>query len=185
MLDSMEFKRVIKGGDYSKRMKKFAIILSALILLGCTHPTTKSHVGVNATNVTPNEIMGMRKLVCVTGKPALEMVKEMHIGKIRYVKDIALMHYIGNNSSKFVMVWVTVYPNSSVAMEETRRMAKAMIDFGWKDVKTMKVGDLTVYYVIPPGKNETHYFWCRDSVMIYIIPKGLNETQVKEFIRKL
>jgi len=64
-------------------------------------------------------------------------------------------------------------------------MAKAMVEFGWKNVSEMKIGNLTVYYVTPPGKNETHYFWCRGSVMIYIIPHDLNETQVKEFIERI
>ncbi len=163
-------------------MKRIVIILLALIFIGCSqHPTAK----LNATNVTPNEIMGMKKLVCLTGKPALEMVKEMHIGRIRFVEDIALMHYIGKNASKFVVVWVTVYPNSSVAKEETRRMANAMVEFGWKNVSRTRIDGLEVYYVRPPGKNETHYFWCRGRVMIYIIPHGLNESQIREFIEKI
>ncbi len=163
-------------------MKRFAVVLIAVVLLGCAQ---QHHSILNATNVTPNEVMGMVKIVCLKGEPALKFVQMMHIGKIRFVKDIAMMHYISPNSSKFVTVWVTVYPNSSVAKEETDRMAKSMIEYGWKDVKTMKVDDMKVYYVRPPGRNETHYFWCKDNYMIYIIPHNMSSEEIREFILKV
>ncbi len=162
-------------------MKKLVVILLVLILLGCSgHTQTQT----NVTNVTPNEIMGMQKIVCLTGKAALELVKEMHIGRIEFVKDIALLHYVNltNPKSMFVTVWVTLYPNSSVAKEETERMAKAMVGYGWKDVKTERVDGLKVYYVKPPDKNETQYFWCKGDYMIYIIPHNMTKAQVEEFI---
>ncbi len=170
-------------------MKKLAVILLALILLGCT--SHKAEVKLNATvsavNITPNFVMGMHKIVCLTGEEALKFVKMMHVGKIRFVEDIAMMHYLNltNPHSKFVTVWVTLYPNSSVAKEETERMAKSMIDYGWKNVKSEDIDGLKVYYVTPPDKNETHYFWCKGSYMIYIIPHNMTSEEIKEFIIKI
>ncbi len=163
-------------------MKKLVVILLALILLGCAQQ--KAEVKLNATEITPNSVMGLTKVVCLTGEDALKLVKMMHIGKIRFVKDIAMMHYLNltNPHSEYVTVWVTVYPNSSVAKEETDRMAKAMVEYGWKDVKVKRVDGLNVYYVTPPGKNVTHYFWCNDSYMIYIIPHNMTEKEINEFI---
>ncbi len=166
-------------------MKKLAVILLVLILLGCAQQ--KHEEKLNATNITPDEIMGLRKVVCLTGETALEFVKKMHVGEIRFVSDIAMMHYLNltNPHSKYVTVWVTVYPNSSVARDETDRMAKSMVEYGWKDVRTMNVDGLKVYYIKPPGKNDTHYFWCKDSYMIYIIPHNMTSEEVKEFIIKI
>ncbi len=163
-------------------MRRIALVLVALVLLGCA----QQHLPIqNATNVTPKEVMGLVKIVCLKGEPALKLVQMMHVGRIRFVKDIAVMHYMSPNSSKFVTVWVTVYPNSSVAKEETNRMAKSMVEYGWKDVKTMRVDGLKVYYVKPPERNETHYFWCKDDYMIYIIPHNMTLKEIKEFILKI
>ncbi len=166
-------------------MRKLALILLALILIGCSQQ--KVEVKLNATNITPDEVMGLTKFVCLTGENALNFVKMMHVGKIRFVKDIAMMHYLNvtNPHSKYVTVWVTVYPNSSVAKEETDRMAKSMVEFGWKGVRSKNIDGLSVYYVEPPGKNETHYFWCNDSYMIYIIPHNMTENEIYEFIIKI
>ncbi len=166
-------------------MRKLTLILLALILIGCAQQ--KVEVKLNATNITPDKIMGLNKFVCLTGEDALRFVKMMHVGEIRFVKDIAMMHYLNVTDpySRYVTVWVTVYPNSSVAREEADRMAKSMVKFGWKDVRIKNIDGLSVYYVKPPGRNVTHYFWCNDGYVIYMIPHNMTKNEIYEFIMKI
>ncbi|RLI85996.1 MAG: hypothetical protein DRP01_05125 [Archaeoglobales archaeon] len=148
-----------------------AILVLVVFLMFC--------VSLDVTSVTPDEIMGMKKMVCAKGDEALEIVKRMHVGEIRDVRDIALMHYIGNSS--FVTVWVTVYPNESVAFGEIDRMANSMLSYGWK-VEDVILDGHKVYVAIPPDSNERQYFWCVENYAYYIIPHNLTDTQVVEFI---
>ncbi len=158
--------------------KILPLLLVATLMLCCAQ-------SLNVTKVTPKEVMGMRKVVCIKGKAALELVQMMHIGKIRYVKDIAMMHYFSPNMSKYVTLWVTLYPNSSIAKKETEMMAKAMVKYGWTNITVKRIDGLRVYVVTPPNSSKLEYFWCKDMFMLYLIPHNMSGREVKMFIEKI
>jgi len=158
----------------------FVFLLIALILL--TNKSNKSvstmqavqngskanNTLINSTvaNLLPDNLMGMHKYVALKGKPALEFVKRSHRGPIKYVKDVALVHYIGNGS--IMVVWITEYPSAKIAKNQTILMVKGMKKFGsvWSYVKETKLGNLSVYYV--PVKDQ--YFFYKGKYVIYLIP---------------
>ena len=153
-------------------MRRLILIFVVLLVVYCV-----KH------DLTPDEIMGMRKIVCASGDEALKIVKEMHVGEIRYVQDITLLHYVGEYS--FVTVWVTVYPNESVAFEEMNRMASSMVKFGWKNLSKVEMNGYSVYVVVPPKGKGKQYFWCVKNVAYYIIPHNMTELEIRYFILNL
>ena len=132
-------------------------------------------------NLLPNNLMGMHKFVTLKGKPALEFVKRSHRGPIKYVKDIALVHYIGNRS--LILVWITEYPSAEIAKNQTILMVKGMKKFGsvWSYVNETRLGNLSVYYV--PVKNQ--YFFCKGKYVIYLMPVNMSKSRIAEFAEKV
>ncbi len=180
----------------------FLIVLLGLttLTLGCAqnfqkHQVTSSNFLNNATagkanstlgnstvaNLLPDGLMGMHKFVALKGKLALEFVKKSHRGPIKYVKDIALVHYLGNNS--MMLVWITEYPSAEVAENQTLLMVKGMKKFGsvWESVNETSFGKLKVYYV--PAKNQ--YFFYKGKYMIYLIPVNMDRSAVENFALKV
>ncbi len=165
------------------KRKLIVILVLSVTLLGClnnTHPNNTHIASSNNTsvaNILPNKIMGMEKFVALKGKLALEFVKKSHIGPIKYVKDIALVHYIGNNS--MMIVWITEYPSAKIAENQTLLMVKGMRKYGnvWSLVNRTSLDNLRAYYI--PEKN--HYFFCIGKYMIYLIPINMSKMQIDKF----
>ncbi|AEA47685.1 hypothetical protein [Archaeoglobus veneficus] len=136
---------------------------------------------IDAANVTPDEIIGMKKFVVMKGEEALEFIKKTHVGEIKYVEDIAVLHYAGNDS--FVVLWVTVYPSPEVAKNETEKMVESMKKFGgiWAAVRPVKLGDVEAYRV--PEKE--HYFFAEGRYMVYIMPHGLSGDEIVRFVEEI
>ncbi len=184
-------------------MKKGLIILLILVCLlaGCAQKSPQKspqnlstvnqsvnranrvNLSANSTvaDLLPDNMMGMHKFVALKGKPALEFVKRSHRGPIKYVKDIALVHYLGNDS--MMLVWITEYPSAKIAENQTLLMVKGMKKFGsvWESVNETSFGNLKVYYV--PGKDQ--YFFCKGKYMIYLIPVNMNRSAVEKFALKV
>jgi len=161
------------------------ILILAILTLGCSNKSKNiSKSGLNnstVANVLPKKIMGMQKFVALKGKTALEFVKKSHIGPIKFVKDIALVHYLSNES--MMVVWITEYPSEKIAKNQTELMVKGMKKFGsvWRYVNKTELDGINAYYI--PGKN--HYFFCVGKYMIYLIPINMNKTQVAKFTKEL
>ena len=188
-------------GLMSKKLFALLVVFAVLASLttGCAQVKQVNHSqSVNQVNQTgqinqtglsnstvadllPASLMGMHKFVALKGKPALEFVKRSHRGPIKYVKDIALVHYLGNDS--MMLVWITEYPNASVCENQTLLMVKGMKKFGsvWEAVNKTNFGNLTVYYV--PGKDQ--YFFCKGRYMIYLIPVNMNRSAIENFALKV
>ncbi len=163
-------------------MKKILLVLLvACILCGCSQHSVSSINNSTVANLLPENIMGMHKFVALKGKPALEFIKKSHRGPIKYVKDIALVHYLGNDS--MMLVWITEYPSSKLAENQTLLMVRGMKKFGgvWVNVEKVKLGNVTAYYV--PGKNQ--YFFCKDNYVIYLMPVNMNNTSIVAFAERV
>lgn len=139
------------------------------------------HFNSTVANLLPDNLMGMHKFVTLKGKPALEFIKRSHRGPIKYVKDIALVHYIGNRS--IMLVWITEYPSSKIAKNQTILMVKGMKKFGsvWSYVNETRLGNLSVYYV--PVKNQ--YFFCKGKYVIYLMPVNMSKSRIAEFAERV
>jgi len=155
-------------------MKKLMLILIACLIVACTQQ--------KASEIAPDEILGMSKLWEKGGEEALESVMKSHIGDIRFVEDVAIAGY--GKEKKSVTLWITTYPNSSTAKIETERMAEAMMYFeDWgKYLKKEKVDGTEVYSTL---RYARHYFWSNGYCMFYIIPRNLNESEIKIIIESL
>lgn len=160
-------------------MKK-PIILLILILLACLLSGCAQQ---EATEVAPQELLGMEKNTVAVGKRALESVKEMHIGRIKYIEDVAIFKYAKDGKS--VMLWVTTYSNSSLAQNETERMVQAMFDFkDWgSKLQNFKVEDKQVYSL--PREDQMHYFWRSNYCMFYFVSENINDTESRTIIKSL
>lgn len=151
------------------------LILLACILSGCAQQ--------KATEIAPQELLGMEKnTVAVKGK-ALESVKEMHLGRIKYIDDVAIFKY--EKDGKSVMLWVTTYSNRSLAQNETERMVQAMFDFkDWgSKIQDFKVEGKQIYSL--PREGQMHYFWKSNYCMFYFVSENLNNTESKAIIKSL
>jgi hypothetical protein len=155
-------------------MKKLILIILVCLLAAC--------VQQKASDITPNNLLGMDIIWMEKGKKALETVEKSHIGNIEFIEDVAITGYRGDGKS--ITLWVTTYPNSTIAKKETERMAQAMLHFeDWGvNLKKDEVDGVLVYSTL---KDVTHYFWSEERCMFYIIPKNLNQTEVRHVIEIL
>lgn len=167
-------------------MKK-PIILLILILLPCLLSGCAQQkdavVKQNATEIAPQELLGMEKNTVAVEERALESVKKMHIGRIKYIEDVAIFKYA--KYGKSVMLWVTTYSNSSIAQNETDRMVQAMFDFkDWgSKLQNFKVEDKQVYSL--PREDQMHYFWRSNYCMFYFVSENINDTESRTIIKSL
>jgi hypothetical protein len=180
----------VVGGDLLNFKRIFLILIIIALVCGCTQHTQNAgkNVSNNATiknssvaNLLPEKLMGMHKLVALKGENALSFVKKSHRGPIKYVKDIALVHYIGNSS--MMIVWLTEYPSAKIAGNQTLLMVKGMEKYGsvWSHVNKTKLGNLSVYYV--PGKNQ--YFFYKDKYVVYLIPVNMSGAEIMHFAKEI
>lgn len=157
-------------------MKKLIIlIILACVLSGCAQQ--------KATEIAPQELLGMEKnTVAVEGK-ALESVKKMHIGNIKYIEDVAIFKYAKDGKS--VTLWVTTYSNDTLAQKETDNMVQAMLNFrDWGvNLQDFKVENNQVYSL--PRGDQMHYFWKSNYCMFYFVSENLNDTESHSIIKSI
>ncbi|MFO7967447.1 MAG: hypothetical protein R6U44_07595 [Archaeoglobaceae archaeon] len=160
-------------------MRKSMIIL-ALMLVACGLSGCAQQ---EATEIAPQELLGMEKnTVAVEGR-AFESVKEMHIGRVNYIDDVAVFKYAKDDKS--VMLWVATYSNSSLAQNETDKMVQAMSSFkDWgAKINEFEVENEQVFSL--PREDERHYFWGNDYCMFYFVSENLNDTESRTIIGEL
>jgi hypothetical protein len=171
--------------------KNFLIIL-ALILVTTSASLFLSYIelpsthhapslAVNATNIAPNEILGMEKLVVANGTEALQRVKQSHTGRIEDFRDVAIVHYV--NEDRMLTLWTTLYPNETVAYIENEKMALAMQKWGGRwasNLKGVTIAGKPVYQT--SSDNVTHYFWAESEWVFYIIPHNFTQDEIAEII---
>ncbi|MCW3141236.1 MAG: hypothetical protein N2V72_03505 [Methanophagales archaeon] len=173
--------------EIMSRNKK--IILTALALLLVTivlaysfyHAPSTLVANVNAAEIAPDELLGMKKIVVSTGVDALQRVKQSHTGSIEHVKDVAIVHYM--KEGKILTLWATLYPNETVANTETEKMRVGMQNWGggWaSELKKVTIAEKQVYQTSSDG--VTHYFWADHECVFYIIPHNLTQDEISLII---
>jgi hypothetical protein len=104
---------------------------SASLFLGYTElPSNRSDqsLAVNASEIAPDEFLGMNKMVVSSGTDALQRVKQSQNGSIEYTKDVAIVHYM--DGDRMLTLWTTLYQNETVARIETEKRAVSMRKWG-------------------------------------------------------
>jgi len=170
----------------SSRNKK--IILTVILLVTAVvlaysfyHPPPPLEVDVNASEIAPNEVLGMKKIVVSSGVEALQRVKQSHTGSIEHVKDVAIVHYI--KKDKFLTLWTTLYPNETIASRETEKMVTGMRKWGgsWaSELKEVPIAKKKVYQT--SSNNVSHYFWADREWVFYIIPHNFSQDEIAGII---
>jgi len=168
----------------------FLVVIAALLVTAvavvltysCYHDTPSSpEVAVNASEVAPDELLGMKKMVVSCGIDALRRVKQSHNGSIEDVKDVAIVHYMKEDG--MLTLWTTLYQNETVANTEAEKMVIGMRKWGgsWaSDLKELTIAEKQVYQT--SSDNVSHYFWADREWVFYIIPHNFTQDEIAEII---
>ena len=149
-----------------------------------TTPSPEVNVNVNASAIAPDELLGMKKVVVSCGSDALQKVKQSHIGSIEYIEDVAIVHYMNMKEGKFLTLWTTLYPNETIANDETEKMVVGMRKGGgsWaSDLKELTIAEKQIYQTSSDGVTY-QYFWADREWSFYIIPHDFTEDEIAEVI---
>jgi len=139
---------------------------------------------VNASAIAPDELLGMKKEVVSCGEDALQRVKQSHTGSIEHIEDVAIVHYMNMEEGKFLTLWTTLYPNETIANDETEKMVVGMQKWGgsWaSDLKELPIAEKQVYQTSSDGVTY-QYFWADREWSFYIIPHDFTEDEIAEVI---
>ena len=112
---------------------------------------------VKVSEIAPDDLLGMKKIVVSRGEDALQRVKQSHTGSIEHIKDVAIVHYMNMKEDKFLTLWTTLYQNETIANTEKQ-----------------------VYQTSSDG--VSHYFWTDQEWVFYIIPHNFTQDEVAEVI---
>jgi len=147
-------------------------------------PKVNVNVNVNASAIAPDELLGMEKVVVSCGDDALQRVKQSHTGSVEHVEDVAIVHYMDMEEGKFLTLWTTLYPNETIANDETEKMVAGMQKWGgsWaSDLKELPIAEKQVYQTSSDGVTY-QYFWADREWSFYIIPHDFTEDEIAEVI---
>ena len=142
------------------------------------------NVNVNASAIAPGELLGMKKVVVSCSEDALQRVKQSHTGSVEHVEDVAIVHYMNMEEGKFLTLWTTLYPNETIANDETEKMVAGMQKWGgsWaSDLKELTIAEKQVYQTSSDGVTY-QYFWADREWSFYIIPHDFTEDEIAEVI---
>ena len=142
------------------------------------------NVNVNASAIAPDELLGMEKVVVSCGEDALQRVKQSHTGSVKHIEDVAIVHYMNMEEGKFLTLWTTLYPNETIANDETEKMVAGMQKWGgsWaSDLKELTIAEKQVYQTSSDGVTY-QYFWADREWSFYIIPHDFTEDEIAEII---
>ncbi|MEW6189771.1 MAG: hypothetical protein AB1466_06695 [Actinomycetota bacterium] len=164
-------------------MKRKSIILTVISLILLITAVAIAYWSIRPEtleNYLPKEVENLNLVQTISGHRALMMARASHRGEIKDILDIAIGYYEGDLS-----IWITEYPNPSIAERETGRMVRAMIRFGrgFEKLRKFKLNGQEIYRTLPSGKAQ--YFWSRENFMIYIIPGPLSEEEVERVIKRI
>ncbi len=154
---------------------------AALTTYSCYYAPSSSKVDVNASEVAPDELLGMKKMVVSSSADALQRVKQSHTGSIEKVKDVAIVHYM--KEDRMLTLWTTQYSNETIAGSETEKMAIGMREWGgsWaSDLKELTIAGKQVYQT--SSDNVSHYFWADREWVLYIIPHNFTQDEIAAII---
>lgn len=168
-------------------LKKILLIVIALLLVtavvaltySCYHAPSSPEV--DASEVAPDELLGMKKMVVSSSADALLRVKQSHTGSIEDVKDVAIVHYM--KEGRMLTLWTTLYQNETIANTETEKMVIGMRKWGgsWaSDLKELTIAGKQVYQT--SSDNVSHYFWADREWVFYIIPHNFSQDEIAEII---
>ena len=173
--------------------KKILLIVFALMLIAASASLFLGYIelpsnccsdqslAVNASEIAPDEILGMNKMVVSCGADALQRVKQSHNGSIEYTKDVAIVHYM--DGDRMLTLWTTLYQNETVARIENEKMVIAMRNWGgsWdSNLKELTIAEKQVYQTT--SDNVSHYFWADHEWVFYIIPHNFTQAEIAEII---
>ncbi len=146
------------------------------------HAPPSSPCEVTASEIAPDRIIGMDKIVVASGEKALQLVKQSHAGSIEHVKDVAILHYM-KGGGKYLTLWLTIYPDATIAKNETEKMAEGMRNWGgsWaSNLREVTISDKKVYRT--SSDNVSHYFWADRERVFYIVPHNFTQAEIAEVI---
>jgi hypothetical protein len=147
-------------------------------------PGVNLNVNVNASAIAPDELLGMKKVVVSCGEDALQRVKQSHTGSVKHIEDVAIVHYMNMEGGKFLTLWTTLYPNETIANDETEKMVAGMQKWGgsWaSDLKELTIAEKQIYQTSSDGVTY-QYFWADREWSFYIIPHDFTEDEIAEVI---
>ncbi|HJH28053.1 MAG TPA: hypothetical protein C5S37_15115 [Methanophagales archaeon] len=134
--------------------------------------------------IAPDELLGMEKVVVSCGDDALQRVKQSHTGSVEHIEDVAIVHYMNMEEGKFLTLWTTLYPNETIANDETEKMVVGMQKWGgsWaSDLKELPIAEKLVYQTSSDGVTY-QYFWADREWSFYIIPHDFTEDEIAEIV---
>lgn len=126
------------------------------------------------SKVAPDELMGMKKFTVLKGEEAIKKAQASHGYKLKYIEDAVVMHY--TDGKHMVILWITKYPNSTIAQEENEKMAQKIAKDNMS-ITIIKINNKEVYN-FSISKVHHHYFWCQGKYLLYLIPYNINDYQV-------
>jgi len=187
-----------RSGYRNKHLRITLVIISiitvtiAIAVIGylgyCHYPQEAEEAeAATAVAIAPEELLGMEKITVASGEDALTLVKQSHRGKIEHVRDMAIMHYMNTNGSKFLTLWTTLYPSDEIAYNEARKMAAGMRNWGdgWaSNLNATTIAGKQVYITSPDGITY-HYFWADHEWVFYIVPHNFSDEELKKAIQTL
>ena len=161
------------------------VTTSALLFLSSTIESPTHHpapaLAVDATEIAPDEILGMEKIVVSCGTDALQLVKQSHSGSIDNVLDVAIVHYM--KEDRLLSLWTTLYPNETIASTENEKMAVAMQKWGGSWASNLRAVTIAGKPVYETSSGEvTHYFWAENEWVFYIIPHNFTQDEIAMII---
>ncbi len=165
--------------------KKIILIAIAILIVAVAYSYhAPPSPGVNASEIAPDELLGMDKIVVASGEDALKLVKQSHTGRIEHVRDVAIVHYM--KEGKYLTLWLTLYPDDTIAKNETEKMVEGMRKWGgsWaSSLKEVTIADKRVYQT--SSDSVPHYFWADREWAFYIILHNFTEDEVAEIINAI
>lgn len=173
------------------RTKKISLIIVVLVLVTAAASSYFCYIQFSATSppeetsaateIAPDVLLGMDKMVVSTGVDALQRVKQSHTGNIVHVKDVAIVHYL--KEDRMLTLWTTLYKNETVAKTENEKMVVGMRNWGggWaSNQKELTIAGKQVYQTAPD--NVSHYFWADREWVFYIIPHNFTQQEISQII---
>jgi len=147
--------------------KQIGVVIAIIAIAAIGLATSQLMLPKHAADAAPDELLGMKVIVVLEGAEAIEDVRQKHIGAVENVDDIAMVQY--GPAYHQIKLWITLYPNNTIAASENEKMADAMIRFGgnWKEnLEEVTIGGKKVYRTTPNG--DFHYFWVEREYVFYV-----------------
>lgn len=158
------------------------IVVLVLSFLPAFLPSPK-----RALDLAPPSILDMERRVLLEGEEAIEDVGEKHIGAATvWVEDAVIVEYADATAGKTLKLWISVYPDESIAERQTYKMAIAMIKYGggWRsNLQVISVEGSDVFVTSPDGMLQ--FFWHEGRYMFYMTPLGLTYEEIIDVVVEL